>query len=91
MVTIAVDAIGADHAPKPEVEGAIRFFADRPPDARADHALHVLLRERGLGLQAGQAVITGSYAGVLELPLGRQLQIGFGALGILPIRFIFSE
>ena len=24
MVTIAVDAMGADHAPKPEVEGAIR-------------------------------------------------------------------
>ena len=45
------------------------------------------LRERGLGLQAGQAVITGSYAGVLELPLGRQLHIGFGALGTLSIRF----
>jgi 2-keto-4-pentenoate hydratase len=49
------------------------------------------LRERGLGLQAGQAVITGSYAGVLELPLGRQLHIGFGALGTLPIRFFCSE
>ena len=24
MVTIAVDAMGSDHAPKPEVEGAIR-------------------------------------------------------------------
>jgi 2-keto-4-pentenoate hydratase len=45
------------------------------------------LRERGLGLQAGQAVITGSYAGVLELPRGRQLHIGFGALGTLSIRF----
>jgi 2-keto-4-pentenoate hydratase len=49
------------------------------------------LSERGLGLQAGQAVITGSYAGALELPLGRQLDIGFGALGALPIRFLFSE
>jgi 2-keto-4-pentenoate hydratase len=49
------------------------------------------LRERGLGLQAGQAVIAGSYAGVLELPLGQQLHIGFGALGTLPIRFFFSE
>jgi 2-keto-4-pentenoate hydratase len=46
------------------------------------------LRERGVGLQAGQAVITGSYAGVLELPLGRQLHIGFGALGTFPIRFL---
>jgi 2-keto-4-pentenoate hydratase len=49
------------------------------------------LRERGLGLQAGQAVITGSYAGVLELPLGRQLHIGFGALGTLSIRFSLSK
>jgi 2-keto-4-pentenoate hydratase len=48
------------------------------------------LRERGLGLQAGQAVITGSYAGALELPLGRQLHIGFGALGTLPIHFSCS-
>lgn len=48
------------------------------------------LRERGLGLQAGQAVITGSYAGVLALPLGRQLHIGFGALGTLPVRFLFK-
>jgi 2-keto-4-pentenoate hydratase len=48
------------------------------------------LRERGLGLQAGQAVITGSYARVLEFPLDQQLQIGFGALGTLPIHFSLS-
>jgi 2-keto-4-pentenoate hydratase len=49
------------------------------------------LRERGLGLQAGQAVIAGSYAGVLELPLGEYSHIGFGALGTLLIRFFFSN
>jgi 2-keto-4-pentenoate hydratase len=49
------------------------------------------LRERGLGLQAGQTVIAGSYARVLELPLGEQLHIGFGALGTLLIRFFFSN
>ena len=49
------------------------------------------LRERGLGLQAGQAVIAGSYAGALELPLGEQLHIGFGALGTLLIRYFFSN
>jgi 2-keto-4-pentenoate hydratase len=48
------------------------------------------LRERGLRLQAGQALITGSYAGVLKLPLGRQLQIGFGSLGTLPVHFLCS-
>ncbi len=46
------------------------------------------LRVRGLGLHAGQAVITGSYAGVLELPVGRELRIGFGDLGTLPITFL---
>ncbi|WP_175758042.1 2-keto-4-pentenoate hydratase [Burkholderia ambifaria] len=46
------------------------------------------LRVRGLGLCAGQAVITGSYAGVLELPVGRDLRIGFGKLGTLPITFL---
>lgn len=37
---------------------------------------------------AGQAVITGSYAGVLELPIGCELHIGFGDLGTLPILFL---
>jgi 2-keto-4-pentenoate hydratase len=46
------------------------------------------LRVRGVGLHAGQAVITGSYAGVLELPVGRELHIGFGELGTLPITFL---
>jgi len=69
-------------------------FAGRHPDGNVVPPIVWLanfLRERGLGLQAGQAVITGSYAGVLELPLGRQLHIGFGALGTLPIRFFCSE
>ena len=46
------------------------------------------LRVRRLGLHAGQAVITGSYAGVLALPVGRELRIGFGNLGTLPITFL---
>ncbi|TCG03545.1 2-keto-4-pentenoate hydratase [Paraburkholderia steynii] len=46
------------------------------------------LRVRGPGLHAGQAVITGSYAGVLELPIGCELHIGFGDLGTLPLTFL---
>ncbi|MCP2089957.1 UNVERIFIED_ORG: 2-keto-4-pentenoate hydratase [Paraburkholderia sediminicola] len=46
------------------------------------------LRARGLGLYAGQAVITGSYAGVLDLTVGRELLIRFGELGTLPISFL---
>ncbi|WP_368622553.1 2-keto-4-pentenoate hydratase [Paraburkholderia sp. BR13444] len=47
------------------------------------------LRVRGIGLYAGQAVITGSYAGVLELSVGWELGVAFGDLGTLPITFLF--
>ncbi|TDY23416.1 2-keto-4-pentenoate hydratase [Paraburkholderia sp. BL6665CI2N2] len=66
-------------------------FAGRHPDRSVLAPIVWLvnfLRVRGLGLHAGQAVITGSYAGVLELPTGSELQIGFGDLGTLPIHFL---
>lgn len=66
-------------------------FAGRHPDHSVLAPIVWLvnfLRVRGLGLQAGQAVITGSYAGVLELPIGCELHIGFGDLGTLPILFL---
>jgi 2-keto-4-pentenoate hydratase len=45
------------------------------------------LRSRGQGLQAGQAVITGSYAGSFDLPVGQQIAIRYGDLGELTVRF----
>lgn len=45
------------------------------------------LREQGLGLQAGQHVITGSYAGFLDVPANRDVAIAYGDLGILKLRF----
>jgi 2-keto-4-pentenoate hydratase len=66
-------------------------FAGRHPDRSVLAPIVWLanfLRVRGMGLQAGQAVITGSYAGVLELPIGCELHIGFGDLGTLPILFL---
>jgi len=45
------------------------------------------LAQRGEGLQAGQVVITGSYAGVLDLPLDTPLGIQFGDLGTLSVQF----
>ncbi|EKS9889580.1 MULTISPECIES: 2-keto-4-pentenoate hydratase [Burkholderia] len=65
-------------------------FAGRHPDCSMLAPIVWLtnfLRVRGLGLHAGQAVITGSYAGVLELPVGCELRVGFGNLGTLPITF----
>ena len=45
------------------------------------------LRSQGTGLQAGQAVITGSYAGSFYLPLEQEIAIRYGGLGVLTVRF----
>ncbi|WP_292932272.1 fumarylacetoacetate hydrolase family protein [Noviherbaspirillum sp.] len=45
------------------------------------------LRSKGTGLQAGQAVITGSYAGSFDLPVGQEATIRYGELGDLTVRF----
>ena len=45
------------------------------------------LRTQGLGLRAGQAVITGSYAGSFTLPLGQDIVIRYGELGELSVHF----
>jgi len=46
-----------------------------------------LLASRGEGLRAGQAVITGSYAGVLNVPARTKLRIRFGSLGMIEAVF----
>jgi 2-keto-4-pentenoate hydratase len=45
------------------------------------------LRSRGQGLTAGQAVITGSYAGSFDVPVNTDLAIQYGELGELNVRF----
>lgn len=45
------------------------------------------LRSRGQGIVAGQAVITGSYAGVLEVPLNTDITIGYAGLGSMQVSF----
>ncbi|SFH70932.1 2-keto-4-pentenoate hydratase [Collimonas sp. OK307] len=45
------------------------------------------LRAAGQGLQAGQAVITGSYAGSFGLPVAQDIAIRYGDLGELAVRF----
>lgn len=45
------------------------------------------LRTQGQGLRAGQAVITGSYAGSFTLPLGQDIAIRYGELGELSVHF----
>ena len=45
------------------------------------------LSEQGVGLKAGQVVITGSYAGTFPLPVGPEVALRFGDLGDLTVRF----
>jgi 2-keto-4-pentenoate hydratase len=46
------------------------------------------LRNRSQGLRAGQAIITGSYAGSPDVPLHEDISVSFGQLGELHVRFI---
>ena len=45
------------------------------------------LAENGKGLIAGQIVTTGSYCGVVDVPLGTPLRVRFGELGTLSVEF----
>lgn len=45
------------------------------------------LRDQGVGLRAGQCVITGSYAGTFPLPVGPQVRVSFGDLGDVNVCF----
>ncbi len=62
----------------------------RHPDGNPRAPLYWLanfLRERGMGLQAGQAVITGSYAGVLVAPLHKRLSFDYAGLATFEVMF----
>ncbi|MFZ6766538.1 fumarylacetoacetate hydrolase family protein [Undibacterium sp. Di26W] len=45
------------------------------------------LRSQGMGLRAGQAVITGSYAGSPQVPVDTDISVQFGDLGLMQVRF----
>ncbi|MEL4430128.1 hydratase [Shewanella mangrovisoli] len=46
------------------------------------------LSAQGIGLTRGQYVITGSYAGVLDLPLNQHCQFHYGDLGQFGLQFV---
>lgn len=45
------------------------------------------LNAQGRGLVAGEKIITGTYAGVLEVPLNRHLRMAYAGLGEMTFRF----
>jgi 2-keto-4-pentenoate hydratase len=44
------------------------------------------LRSQGRDLRAGQAIITGSYAGTFDIPADQRVVIRYGELGVLTVR-----
>jgi 2-keto-4-pentenoate hydratase len=48
------------------------------------------LSQQGIGIKAGQQVITGSYAGVLDLPMDKEIQFTYGELGQFKLRFTLA-
>ncbi|MEO5796534.1 MAG: fumarylacetoacetate hydrolase family protein [Rhodoferax sp.] len=77
-----------------EVDGAVQSYPARHPDAHPRAGLYWLanfLGQRGLGLQAGQVVITGSLAGVLTWPAARQIALRYGDLAAFDFSFHYPE
>jgi len=71
--------------------GEERILDGRHPNADPRAPLYWLaefLRSKGNGLKAGQAVITGSYAGSVDVPAGKDITIRYGELGVLTVRFV---
>ena len=46
------------------------------------------LNSRGQGLQAGEVVTTGSYAGIVEVPVGVPVRVQLGDLGVIETELI---
>jgi 2-keto-4-pentenoate hydratase len=71
-------------------EGLLMVVAGGHPEGNPFAALVRLtqaLRQRGEAMRAGQVIITGSFAGVLKVPVDNDLRIGFGELGTLRVEF----
>jgi 2-keto-4-pentenoate hydratase len=49
------------------------------------------LRSQGQGIVAGQAIITGSFAGVLEVPLNTNIILEYAGLGVMEVSFTAKE
>ena len=68
-----------------------RCYEGLHPDENPRAPLYWLanfLRSRGHSLCAGQAVITGSYAGAITLPLTSEVSIEYRGLGAVKVRFL---
>ncbi|HYR25177.1 MAG TPA: fumarylacetoacetate hydrolase family protein [Aquabacterium sp.] len=75
----------------PQTDGSVQTVTGAHPAGAPRAPLYWLaefLRARGVGLRAGQVVITGSYAGAPWVPVGEPLTFGFDPLGRLTVRLV---
>jgi 2-keto-4-pentenoate hydratase len=73
------------------VNGETKEYAGKHPNQAPRAGLYWLaefLRQRGQGIQAGQVAITGSFAGVIEVPLNADVKIHYENLGEMTVRFL---
>jgi 2-keto-4-pentenoate hydratase len=75
------------------VEGPKGVLMRRPGRHPDGHPLRTFcclvqfLAQRGEALKKGQVIITGSFAGVLEVPVSVPIRLRFGELGVLTVQF----
>jgi 2-keto-4-pentenoate hydratase len=74
-------------------DGRTQNFVAVHPNQQPRAGLYWLvnfLSANGIPLQAGQAVITGSYAGVLDLPFNENIQFQYGDWGQFMVKFVIK-
>ena len=83
---ITVEQLTVEQCDRPPVTHAGRHPSGHP--LAPLYWLANFLASGGEGLAAGQIVTTGSYCGVLEVPVGEPLRITFDGLGALSVQFV---
>jgi 2-keto-4-pentenoate hydratase len=76
---------------KVTVNGETNEYQGKHPNLAPRAGLYWLaefLRQQGQGIVAGQVVITGSFAGIIEVPLNQDVKIEYENLGEMTVRFL---
>lgn len=76
---------------KVTVNGETKEYQGKHPNLAPRAGLYWLaefLRQQGQGIVAGQVVITGSFAGIIEVPLNQDVNIEYENLGKMTVRFL---
>ncbi|ACE84142.1 hydratase [Cellvibrio japonicus] len=87
----ALAAVAGEFSIRVDANGEQNEYAGKHPNGNPRAPLYWLvefLRKQGQGIVAGQAVITGSYAGVLEVPLDTDIRIHYAGLGEMSVSFL---